>query len=228
MAKWPQRWLLNHADYIVTVSHTSKRLIQAMHLTDRKIGVVYNAPSLRPIKQTDDYKQELVYVGSFMKYKNVELLLKAMSLLPSYRLNLVSKIAPGRKAELEQYIKNPNQVIFHNGLSDEQYNALLKNATAMVSASRAEGFGLPLLEAMAQGVPVIATNMPIFHEVCEDAGTYFDASSPESFAHAVHTLENPMHHKVMATKGINQAKKFNWDASAQELLKIIVALSPKP
>jgi glycosyltransferase involved in cell wall biosynthesis len=225
MAKWPQRWLLNHADYIVTVSHTSRRLIQAMHLTDRSVGVVYNAPSLHAIRQTDDYSKELVYVGSFMEYKNVELLIKAINLLPSYKLNLVSKIAPARKAELEKYVKNHSQVVFHNGLSDEQYNALLKNATALVSASRAEGFGLPLLEAMAQGVPTIATNMPIFHEVCEEAGTYFDANSPESFVHAVHTLENPMHHKVMATKGVNQAKKFNWDNSAQELLKIITHLT---
>lgn len=224
MAKWPQRWLLNHADAVVTVSQTSKRLIQAMHLTDRDVFVVYNAPSLRPMKPTTSPKKELVYVGSFMEYKNVELLVRAMSLLPDYKLHLISKITPTRMAQLQKYAKNPDQVVFWNGASDEQYNALLKTATALVSASRAEGFGLPLLEAMAQGVPTIETNMPVFHEVCADAGTYFDASSPESFAHAVHTLENPMHHKTLATKSMNQAKKFNWESSAQELLKVIERL----
>lgn len=219
--RWPQRWLLNKADYVATVSKTSKQLIQSMHLTDRKIGVIYNAPSLNPIQPSKEPAKELVYVGSFMEYKNVELLLRAIELLPGYKLHLVSRIAPARKSELEKLISRPNQVKFWNGASDERYNQLLSKAFALVSASRAEGFGLPLLEAMAQGVPTIATDMPIFHEVCEDAGTYFDPNSPESFAHAVHILENPMHHKAMIAKSKTQAAKFNWGSSAHELLRII-------
>jgi glycosyltransferase involved in cell wall biosynthesis len=219
-AKWPQRMRLNQADYIVTVSQTSRQLIQQMRLTDRKVGVVYNAPSLAPIGLTKTRK-ELVYVGSFMEYKNVELLVHAMQLLPDYKLHLVSKITPERKQELLGLAASPKQFKFWNGASDEQYNQLLGRAFALVSASRAEGFGLPLLEAMAQGVPAIATDMPIFHEVCEDAGTYFDPNSPESFAHAVHILENPMHHKTMIAKGRTQAAKFSWDKSAQELLRIM-------
>ncbi len=220
-AKWPQRWLLNQADFIATVSKTSKGIIEGMHLTDRPIGVVYNAPSLKPIKLATGFKKELVYVGSFMPYKNVELLLRAMPLLEGYRLHLVSKIAPKRKRQLERLVQDSEQVIFWNGVDDKHYNQLLQSAIALVSASRAEGFGLPLLEAMAQGVPVIATNMPIFHEVCDTAATYIDASSPDSFARAVHTLEDPAHHKEMAARGIARAKTFSWDDSARELLKII-------
>lgn len=224
-ARWPQRLLLNKADYVATVSKTSKKLIEQMHLTDRKIGVVYNAPSLTPVQLSGQPAKELVYVGSFMRYKNVELLLQAMELLPDYKLHLVSKITPERKAQLMMLVKDPNQVVFWNGASDEQYNQLLSSAFALVSASRAEGFGLPLLEAMAQGVPAIATDIPIFHEVCEDAGTYFDPDSPESFAHAVHTLENPMHHKATIAKSKTQSAKFNWGSSAHELLEIIKSLT---
>jgi glycosyltransferase involved in cell wall biosynthesis len=223
-ARWPQRWLLNQADYVATVSQTSKKLIKAMHLTDRKIAVIYNAPSLQPVRQAATPTKDLIYVGSFMEYKNVELLLRAMPLLPDYKLHLISRITPQRKAELDTYIQSPQQIIFWNGASDEQYSKLLKTAFALVSASKTEGFGLPLIEAMAQGVPVIATNMPVFHEVCNSAGTYFDPNSPESFAHAVHTLENPMHHKTMSVKGVSQAAKFSWDSSAKELMKVIDGL----
>jgi glycosyltransferase involved in cell wall biosynthesis len=224
MAKWPQRWLLNQADYVATVSQTSKKLIQAMHLTDRKIGVVYNAPSLKPMKPSRGHKNELVYVGSFMEYKNVELLLRAMNLLPDYKLHLVSRITPAHRIQLEKLVDNPRQVVFWNGASDEQYNKLLRSSLALVSASKAEGFGLPLLEAMAQGVPVIATNMPIFHEVCSQAGTYFNPDSPEDFAKAVHSLEEPAHRQTMVEKGLEQSTKFTWESSAQQLLKIIKQL----
>jgi glycosyltransferase involved in cell wall biosynthesis len=224
LAKWPQRWLLNQADYVVTVSQTSKKLIQAMRLTDRKIGVVYNAPSLKPMKPGGNYKHELIYVGSFMEYKNVELLMRAMKFLPDYKLHLVSRITQARMNELENLLDDKDQALFWNGASDEQYNKLLKSALALVSASRAEGFGLPLLEAMSQGVPVVATNMPIFHEVCEQAGTYFDSNSPESFAKAVQSLEDPEQHRKMRELGEVQSTKFNWDSSAQQLLKIMKQL----
>ena len=224
MAKWPQRWLLNQADYVATVSQTSKKLIQAMHLTDRKIGVVYNAPSLKPLTPSRHHEKELVYVGSFMEYKNVELLIQAINLLPDYKLHLVSRITPGRRAELERLATNPDQVIFWNGAPDERYNKLLKTAHALVSASKAEGFGLPRLEAMAQWVPVIATNMPIFHEVCAQAGTYFNPASPESFVEAVHKLEDPAYRKQMTERGAEQASTFTWGDSAQQLLKILTRL----
>ncbi len=225
MAKWPQRWLLNQADYVATVSQTSKKLIQGMHLTDRHIGVVYNAPSLKPMKPGVGHKNELIYTGSFMEYKNVELLVRAMKHLPDYKLNLISRITPARKIELEQLASNPRQVVFWNGASDEQYNKLLRSSLALVSASKAEGFGLPLLEAMAQGTPVVATNMPIFHEVCAQAGTYFNADDVESFVKAIHTLEEPAHRQLMVEKGLAQAQKFTWDSSAAQLLKIMKQLS---
>lgn len=225
MAKWPQRWLLNQADFVATVSQTSQKLIQAMHLTDRKVGVVYNAPSLKPMEPAKTYKKELIYVGSFMEYKNVELLLKAINLLPGYKLHLVSRITPTRKIELERLAGNPRQVVFWNGASDAQYTKLLHTSLALVSASKAEGFGLPLLEAMAQGVPVIATNMPIFHEVCAQAGTYFSADSPESFVEAVHKLEDPKYRTQMIQRGNEQAGTFTWDNSAKELMNIIKTLT---
>lgn len=225
MAKWPQRRLLNQADYVATVSQTSKKLIADMRLTDRPIEVVYNAPSLKPVQPAQAFQKELIFVGSFMKFKNVELLVRAVNLLPGYKLHLVSRIAPDRKIALERLAKNPRQVIFWNGVSDEQYNKLLRTALALVTASKAEGFCLPLVEAMAQGVPVIASNIPVLHEVCGQAGMYFDADSPEQFVEAVHKLEEQAYRKQMIERGLQQATKFTWDDSARQLLKIMEKLA---
>lgn len=229
-AKWPQRWLLNQADHVVTVSKTSKRLIRDMHLTDREISVVYNAPALKVSKPAKSIKKDLVFMGSFMTYKNVELLVRAMELLPEYKLHLTSRISPVRRAELEQLAADQEQIIFHNGVSDDAYRKLLSSATALVSASRAEGFGLPLVEAMAQSVPVVASDMPIFHEVCGQAGIYFDPSSIQDFAAAVRKLEDPEYRARMISLGTAHAATFNWDDSAAQLFRIItkLRLPPRP
>jgi len=225
-AYWPQRLLLNQADYVTTVSGESKKEILQAHLTDRPVGVIYNAPSVvkEPSKATA-VKKDLVYMGSFMPYKNVELLLRSLPLLPDYTLHLTSPIQPDRRAELEKLIQNPTQVHFWNGISDKDYAHLLSTATALVSASKAEGFGLPLIEAMQVGAPVAATDMPIFREVGGDAALYFDPDSPDELAATIRQLENPTTRSERIKKGFVQAQKFSWDNSARELLSIMKKLN---
>ncbi len=81
-------------------------------------------------------------MGSFMAYKNVETLIGALFFLPHYQLHCLSSISPGRKQELLA-LAPPNQLFFHNGVSDTQYAAILSSAHALVTASYSEGFGLP-------------------------------------------------------------------------------------
>lgn len=225
-AYWPQRLLLNQADYVTTVSGESRKEILAAHLTDRPVGVIYNAPSVQKEPSTGTtVKKEIVYMGSFMPYKNVELILRALPLLPDYKLHLTSPITPERRAELEQLIPKKSQVKFWNGISDEDYAHILSTATALVSASKAEGFGLPLIEAMQVGAPVVANDMPIFHEVGGTAALYFDADSPDQLAAHIRTLEDPTIRAKRITAGYQQAKKFSWDNSARELLAIMQKLT---
>ncbi len=219
-AYWPQRLLLKPANSIATVSHTSKKYIQKHHLTSKPIHVIYNAPTakkrLRPSKQT---KKDILYMGSFMPYKNVETLIKGMANLPGYTLHLLSKISLSRKAELEKIIPEKAQIIFHNGISDEAYNKLLSNATALATASTAEGFGLPIIEAQSQSVPVVCSNIEVFHEVAGSAGLFFETDSPEGFAEAVKSLENLKTRKELIKKGLEHSAKFNWQSSAKNLKK---------
>jgi glycosyltransferase involved in cell wall biosynthesis len=182
--------------------------------------VVYNAPEVHAVKGLQrKLTKSLVYMGTFMPYKNVEAVIRGVALLAGFKLELLSRISPAREAELKSLADEVGaNVEFHRGVSDERYHDLLGQATALVSASLDEGFGIPVVEAMAQGVPVVVSDIPIFREVAGAAGRFFEPSSPKSFAAAINAVEaNPPSAKALQA----QAEKFSWDASATELLKLI-------
>lgn len=223
LSYWPQRLLLNRADAVATVSKTTKQLIEQHRLTKREVGVVYNAAPGDPAStaRTMPISRSLLYIGSFMPYKNVETLVKALGLLPRFELHLLSKIDKSRQADLEQLANGVGaNVVFHSGVSDEEYESLLKESFALVSASRDEGFGIPLVEAMQQGTPVVVSDLEIFHEVAGTAGKYFSPDQPEEFASRMAELEDAKLWAEASKQGLNQAKQFNWDSSANALLEL--------
>ena len=223
MVKWPQRWILNHADHVTTVSHTSKKFIQEMNLTDREIGVIYNASSLDLPKSNEGVikTKNIIYMGSFMPYKNVEVLINGLEFLPpDCELHLLSRISPERKAELELLIKPGTKVVFHNGITDQEYVSLMQGALCVATGSKEEGFGLPIVEAQTMGTPVVINDMEIFHEVAADGALYFEADSPKEFAFQVLKLNDPEFLKDLIEKGHKQADNFAWSKSARVLYQI--------
>ncbi len=225
-AYWPQKLLLKSADAVATVSETSKKEILEHNFTKKPVFVVSNAPNNKAKKLNigKTKKKDILYMGSFMPYKNVGILIKGMEYLPSYTLHLLSKISPSREKELKKIIPKNARVIFHNGISDKEYDNLLSSATALATASTAEGFGLPIIEAMVKGVPVVCANTEIFHEVGGDAALYFSAHSEKAFSKQIKTLESSKMRREVIQKGLGQAKKFSWHNSAKNLQKVIDTL----
>ena len=227
LAWWPQRALLNRADEVVTVSETSKALIQQHHLTKRPITVVRNAADSPPgIPETRHrpVTRDLLYMGSFMPYKNVDTLVMALHVLPGYRLHLLSKIAQRDRARLLD-LAPAGALMVHNGVGDDEYAELLGTAFALVHASRDEGFGIPLIEAMAVGTPVVVSDIPIFREVGADAATYFPPTDPDAAAAAIRTLEDPVVWLTRSARGREVAAGYDWDASAGVLLDVLTRVS---
>ena len=219
----PQRLILKGADLITTVSHTSAHDLQTAKMTKLPIHVVYNAPqkfSHYPVKFSDEIKN-IVYMGSFMPYKNAETLIKGMEWLPGRTLHLLSKISAKRKGELQALVPQRAKVIFHNGVTDDEYEQLLADNAVLATASLDEGYGIPVAEAMAMGVPAVISDIPVFHEVGANAALYFDPHNPEDFAKKVKKLDD----KPFRDQQIRRAKKhieqFSWDASAKVLLEAI-------
>jgi glycosyltransferase involved in cell wall biosynthesis len=113
---------------------------------------------------------------------------------------------------------------FHHGVTDEEYFRILSTATALVTASLNEGFGLPLIEAMAGGTPVVVSDIDIFREIGADAAVYFDPRDPESFAGAVESLGDPAEWRRRSTLSRKRAGAFSWDASAEALFETLTAV----
>lgn len=220
----PQRLALNGADAVATVSETSKREILEHRLTKRPVVVVPNAPNnLRELLPADfasdasDRIRNLVYMGSFMPYKGVETLISGMAKLPGRTLHLLSRISPDRRRELEQLVPLDANVVFHGGVSDEEYARLLADNAVLVSASLDEGYGLPLAEALALGTPAVVTDLEIFHEVAGPGAKYFDREDAQDFAAQVHALDDRAVRAETIAAGLAHMERFTWEQSARVL-----------
>ena len=223
LAWWPQRILLNGADAIVAVSATTARLIADHHLTRKPVFVVHNsadAPQHLAPRSAQTHAPSLVYMGSFMPYKNVETLVRAVALLPHYELHLLSRIDESDKVRLSALAPSA-RIVFHNGTTDADYQSALLNATALVSASLDEGFGIPIVEAMTLGTPVVVSDIAIFHEIGGKAALYVDPRDAEGFAQAIHSLENEETWLQASRVARAQAATFSWAESAQKLLNVL-------
>jgi glycosyltransferase involved in cell wall biosynthesis len=218
---WPQRLTLNRADAIVTGSYNCETEMKAVHLTKRPVAVI--RPGVDNIGVTErSYPTEktLVYMGTFMPNKNVECLARAMHLLPGYTLRLLSRISDETRLRIAA-LAPEGSIVFDNGVTDDEYQAALSVATAMVTACRDEGFGIPLIEGEVAGTPLILSDIPLFHEVGGDAAVYFDCESPASFASAVLGMDNPGEWMRLSQRSLDQAERFTWEESAERLLALV-------
>lgn len=226
----PQRLTLNAGDVVATVSETSAAEFARVNLTKRPVMVVPNAPQrlaelLPEGAEVVPGAQNLVYMGSFMPYKNVETLLGAAALLPGRTLHLLSRISPARRAELEALIDPAGaRVVFHGGVTDAEYAALLADHGVLVSASLDEGYGLPVAEALELGVPAVVTDMPIFREVAGDGALYAPGMDAEAFARGIRSLDDPETRASVIAAGTAHIARFSWEHSADVLLDALAAL----
>ena len=162
----------------------------------------------------------LVYMGSYMPYKNVDTLVRAVAALPDHELHLASRISRDERARLTRLAPQA-RLVFHDGVTDAEYAELLAGATALVHASRAEGFGIPLVEAMRLGTPVVVSDIPIFREIGGDAALFFDPDNPESLVAALWSLEREGEWERRSAASVDVAARYNWAASAEKLLEVM-------
>ncbi|GAB2448528.1 glycosyltransferase family 1 protein [Conyzicola lurida] len=221
---WPQRMLLNRADAVAAVSRTTMKLITDKKLTTKPLILAPNASSLDAGSRDGGEAapivlprgKDLVYMGSFMPYKNVETLVVAANSLPDYRLHLMSPVSAETRARFAE-LNTADNLVFHNGATDAEYIELLQSSTALVTASLDEGFGIPLVEAMALGVPVVVSDIPIFHEIAGEAGIFFTPTDAAALVSAVRELEAADVWSARSAASVAQAGEWSWERSAEQL-----------
>ncbi len=189
--------------------------------TSRKVSAKYNLP--------DDY---ILYVGTIQPRKNLETLIEAFNRLKQDRDIPHKLVIVGRKGWLyEQLFKRihelglDEEILFTGFVPDEELPSIYGRASVFVYLSLFEGFGLPPLEAMACGIPVITSNTTSLPEVVGDAGITLP---PTDVARVNEALRQVICDKELRTtmrqKGLKQARLFSWEATARETLEIYKAV----
>jgi len=174
----------------------------------------------------------LLFVGNLKRHKNVSTLLTAFALLRdrremSQRLVLIGNDTDGKRELIERcaHLGISERVDFVPHVTQELLPKIYAAADALIQPSRIEGFGLPVLEAMACGTPVICSRAASLPEVAGEAASYFDPNNSEELADAIEpVLDSPKLQTRMRTLGLRRAARFTWHEAVAKHIGIYRAI----
>jgi glycosyltransferase involved in cell wall biosynthesis len=236
-------WAMNHAikssSHIIAISKfTKKDILTSFTIDPAKITVIYEGYDekvFRPDKtRLSQNKPYILFVGRLEEKKNITGMIKAYDLLrkePGIKHQFVLTGRPGFgydkiKSELAKLPSEIRKDIILTGyVSQERYISLLKNADVLFFCTLFEGFGLPPLEAMASGIPVVASNRTSLPEIIGKAGLLVNPEKPFEMAVVLSKLINSKAlQKALISKGLARASMFSWKKTAEQTLKVLTNL----
>jgi glycosyltransferase involved in cell wall biosynthesis len=233
---------VDRADKIITISENSKNeIIKFLNVDATKIEIVY--PGIDRINYTKKYSNDeinkvkkkyklpskyILYLGTLEPRKNIVRIIESYSKLKTQINEQIYLVIAGKKGWMyEEIFKKveslglENDVIFTGYVDEIDKHLLYKMSEVFVFPSLYEGFGMPVLEAMAAGVPVITSNTSALPEVVGDAGILINPNDVEELANAMKkVLEDKDLKQKLIKKGLTQSLKFSWEKSARKLLEI--------
>jgi len=224
------------ADKYITVSEFSRQDICRFHgISGERVVVVGNAADARfhqrwPLEKTAQVKKKyrlpdnyFLFLAGFDKRKNAATLVEAFAEVPRDLPRLV--LAGEHKWEFAAVAKRiaelglNHRIVCPDALADDDLPGIYQGALALVHPSRYEGFGLQLVEAMASGIPVLASATTSVPEVLGGCGLLFDPEDPAAIARQMERLaRDPELRRTMAEKGRQRAREFSWQKAAEEVL----------
>ncbi|WOP20093.1 glycosyltransferase family 1 protein [Raineyella sp. LH-20] len=213
---------------VLTVSTaTATDLAEHLALPSEKVTVVPPAGSGRRPAGVTRRTDLLFSLGNRMPHKNFVGLLEALALIvPARRPHLVIT-GGGPDDPLTAEVARlglADWVDLAGWLPSEEVDQLYAEATLLVFPTLFEGFGLPVLEAMSAGCPVLCTDLPVLHEVAGDAAAYVDSRDPQALADAIAALlDDPAERARLAVAGSARAAEFSWERTAEQTLSALVA-----
>lgn len=235
LKNWTE-YALNASSRIIAVSKTTKKdIMHEYGIPDERITVVYNGfeninkriPQGKDRKKTHPY---FLYIGTIQPRKNLKILISAFSQFrktnPTYKL-----ILAGKKGWLYesifQFVEQlglKEHVVFPGFITEEEKDDLYKQATAFILPSLYEGFGIPLLEAMSHGCPVISSFSSSLPEVGADACLYFDPKNSEDLVEKMTSIvTNKDLARQLIQSGNKRIEAFSWITTGEQTLQILLS-----
>jgi glycosyltransferase involved in cell wall biosynthesis len=211
---------------VITVSECSKNeIVRRIGIPEQKIVVIHNAVSgafqKQPSHGAGGKEKYIFSVASLDPRKNLARLVAAYKLAgieKEFSLKFAGKADPIFRMELS------GEILSHSAgyVPDDELSALYENASLFVYPSLYEGFGIPPLEAMAMGCPVILSDLPVFREIFGDAAHYADPGNTESLRDAILlVLSDESYRMELIRRGHERTKLYDWDTSAEKLASVI-------
>jgi glycosyltransferase involved in cell wall biosynthesis len=228
-----KRLCIQNADIVICVSESTKNdMVDYYQLKDKEIRVIYSAysPVFKPINIAEvntafGYKKPfLLYVGRRLRHKNFVQMLRAYSVWQSR--NAVDLFIVDRDPWSNQEIKLLEElgirgsVQLQLGINDQELCQLYNQAEAFIYPSLYEGFGIPLLEAMACGCPVIASRIPSTFEIAGEVPIYFEPNSIDGLHESLDAAINSGKDTLRVQQGLEKVRGFSWERTAQKTLDV--------
>jgi glycosyltransferase involved in cell wall biosynthesis len=230
------------ATRIAAVSNYTKQdIVKTYSINSNKIDVVYNGveKEFNPIskEETSTVKSKysfeedfFLFIGSLHPRKNLVRLFEAFNQFKQKTNSNFKLLIVGKKMwwpkEIEDFfsqLEHKNDIIFSGRVDREDLYKITASAYALTYVPIFEGFGIPLVEAMKSGVPVITSNVTSMPEVIEDAGILVDPFSVDDIADAmIKIVTDKDLHTLLSEKSLTQAQKFDWDKTGDELWESII------
>lgn len=233
---WAMGHSVKHASHIIAISEfTKKDIMKYFSIDPAKITVIYEGYDQDTFKPLKDKKKPekpyILFIGRLEDKKNIVGMIKAYEILrkeKSIKHQFILAGSPGFGYEKiqSQLLKLPEDIrkdiILPGYISQSTYIDILKNANILFFCTFFEGFGLPPLEAMACGVPVVASNTTSIPEVCSKAALLVDPNKPFEMAAALSKIINDEGtRKALISKGLARATLFSWKKCAEKTLEVL-------
>lgn len=221
-------YALRNADHVVCVSEATRQRATEWVPLERSTTVhsaaaerLCDTVSRPPGYGASRFRSYVAAMGVARPYKNAACIVRAVGMLRQKGEDVGVVLIGGAGAVPDEVSALGDGVIVTPRVADDEYAALIRSARLFVVPSRAEGFGLPLLEAMAIGTPVAASDIPVLREVGGDAALWFDPDRPDQLAAIIsRVVADDRIGAEMVARGRARARGFTWRKTAEQTVAV--------